>query len=437
MDSNISDYLIYVKAGKTHGGSSHRAFATQRTVNAFRALAASPSLRYLSLGRMLRSFNQAYLGVITPIYLLSRGATAAEVGVLVTVWASGSALLGLGAGFISDRFGRKLVLAIFSVLGALAALAFYFDMPIWLLGLAGALGTIGRGGGPGSGGAFGPFYSAEQALVAEHVDQQTRTRVFAAFSMIGAIGGAFGFLLTYEREYRIVYLVAFAISLLLLLSVIPIRESAHHAQPHSRPKVAPLSKRTRSIVLRFMITNATNGLAVGFLGPMLVLWFHLRYHAPADQIGTIYMIIGFCTIASYSVVGHVVERIGGAVRTVVSLRIVSCALLATLAFMPTVWFAGAVFLVRVLVNSMTLPVRQSYVMGIVAPHERSRVASISNVPSQFASMVGPSIAGVMLHSVWIGAMLEVAATLQLLNAALYWTFFRRTRPPEEREKAAL
>lgn len=413
-------------------GTSRGAFTTQAIVNAYRALALSPSLRYLSLGRMLRSFNQAYLGVITPIYLLTRGATAAEVGVLVTVWASGSALLGLGAGFVSDRFGRKLVLAIFSTLSAFAALAFYFDMPLWVLGVAGALGTIGRGGGPASGGAFGPFYSAEQALVAEHVDQQMRTRAFAAFSMIGAIGGAFGFLLTYEHRYRIVYLVACATSLLLLLSIVPIRESAQHTPRKARAQTAPLSEQTRNVVARFMITNATNGLAVGFLGPMLVLWFHLRYHAPADQIGTIYMIVGFSTIASYSIVGHVVDAIGGAVRTVVSLRVLSCALLAVLPLMPTVWLAGAVFLLRVLVNSMTLPVRQSYVMGIVAPHERSRVASISNVPSQFASMAGPSIAGIMLHSVWIGAMLEVAALLQLVNAGLYWTFFRRMRPPEER-----
>lgn len=184
-------------------------------------------------------------------------------------------------------------------------------------------------------------------------------------------------------------------------------------------------------MLRFAITNATNGLAVGFLGPMLVLWFHLRYDAPAHEIGTIYMVIGFCSIASYSLVGRTVDWIGGAVRTVVTLRTVSCALPAILPLMPTVWFAGLIFLIRVLVNSMTLPVRQSYVMGIVARHERARVASISNVPSQFASMAGPSIAGILLHSFWIGAMLEVAATLQLINAALYWTFFRHTRPPEE------
>lgn len=399
-------------------------------MNAYSALARDVSLRFLSAGRTLRSFNQAYLGVITPLYLLSRGASAAEVGLLVTVWASGSAVLGLGAGFVSDRYGRKIVLAIFSILSALAAFAFYFGLPLWILAIAGALGTIGRGGGPASGGAFGPFYSAEQALVAEHAGHDLRTRVFAAFSMIGALGGALGFTLTYVRDYRLLFLISSIISIALLLTIVPIRERAQ--REHKQEKIVALSPRTRQIILRFMITNATNGLAVGFLGPMLVLWFHLRYHAPADQIGTIYAVIGFCAIASYSLVGHAVQTIGGAVRMVVALRLVSCALLAILPFMPTIWFAGAVFLVRVLVNSMTVPVRQSYAMGIVSPQERSRVASLSNVPSQFASMAGPALAGVMLHTIWSGFMLEAAALLQLLNAGLYWTFFKRTRPPEER-----
>lgn len=348
------------------------------------------------------------------------------------MWASGSALLGFAAGFVSDRFGRKLVLMIFSVLGALGALAFFFNMPIWLLAVAGALGAIGRGGGPTAGGSFGPFYSAEQALLAEHVDAHSRTRTFAAFSMVGAFGGAFGFLLTYIHDYRLVYAIASAVSVLLLFSVLPVRERSNAQDGTRANQSAPISKRTRGIVARFMVTNATNGLAVGFLGPMLVLWFHLRYHAPADQIGTVYMVIGFCSIGAFWIVPRAVDAIGGAVRTVVSLRIFSCGLLAVLPFMPTIWLAGAVFLVRSLINSMTVPIRQSYAMGIVSPHERSRVASMSNVPSQFASMVGPSIAGVMLHSIWIGAMLEAAALLQLLNAGLYWTFFRKLRPPEER-----
>ncbi len=258
---------------------------------------------------MLRSFNQAYLGVITPLYLLGRGASAAEIGLLVTLWTSGTALLGFAAGFVGDRFGRKTVLALFSIFGIVAPFAFAFGMPLWVLAIAGAIGAIGRGGGPAAGGAFGPFYSAEQALVAEHIDPNLRTRIFAAFSMIGSIGGAFGFLLTYVHDYRLIFFIAAAIGVLLLISIAPIRETAA-AQDNPRPvrvQFAPLTKRTRALLLRFIVTNATNGLAVGFLGPMLVLWFHLRYHAPADQIGTIYMVIGFCTIVSYSLVGRAVE----------------------------------------------------------------------------------------------------------------------------------
>jgi hypothetical protein len=71
-------------------------------------------------------------------------------------------------------------------------------------------------------------------------------------------------------------------------------------------------------------------------------------------------------------------------------------------------------------------------MGVVPPEERSRSAAISNVPSQGMSMVGPAVAGVIIRELWIGWMLELAALLQLVNAGLYWHFFRDIKPPEER-----
>ena len=48
------------------------------------------------------------------------------------------------------------------------------------------------------------------------------------------------------------------------------------------------------------------------------------------------------------------------------------------------------------------------------------------------SMVGPAVAGVIIRELWIGWMLELAALLQLVNAGLYWHFFRDIKPPEER-----
>lgn len=409
-----------------------------------RYVAGDRSLLYLCVGRAIRSFGQSYLIVIVPLYLLARGATPAQVGVLVMFWALGAALLGTAAGFVSDRYGRKSVLLAFGSFSFAGALVFYAGAPLWALAIAGALGTIGRGGGPASGGAFGPFYSAEQALIAEHSPHGLRTRIFSLFSLFGALGGAAGLLLTgvpqlfvqlhlgtHLAGYRVLFLVTAAVAVALVAATLPIREERRSAQAPQAGAHAALSERTRGLIARFWVTNSLNGLAIGFLGPMLVLWFHLRYGATSHEIGAVYLAIAVVSAVSYLFVGRVVRRIGGAVKTIVLLRILACMLLALMPLMPTLWLAGLVYLVRMAFNSMSMPVRQSYVMGIVPPQERSRVASLSNLPSQFFSMLGPGIAGVLLTQTWIGTMLEAAAALQLLNGAAYWKFFGAVTPPEE------
>jgi MFS family permease len=388
------------------------------------------SLVFLCLGRGLRSFGQGYLNVVVPLYLLARGASVAEAGILITVWALGAGLLGLVAGFVADRYGRRRVLLAFGVLWCFCALAFYFNLPFWMLAVAGALGTIGRGGGPASGGAFGPFYSSEQALIAEHASQANRTKTFAIFSMTGAIGGALGLLLT-GFPPRLLFALTSLVAVLLVASTLPVEESLRGAPQAPRRRVIALAPATKNIVGRFWITNSINGLAVGFLGPMLVLWFHLRYGATSHDVGTIYFVIALASAVSYLFVSRIVRKIGGAVKTIVALRVCAVALLVVMPLMPGLWLAGVVYLARMVLNSITMPVRQSYVMGIVPRHERSRVASLSNLPSQFFSMVGPSIAGVLLTQTWIGSMLEAAAVLQLVNAYAYWKLFGRVVPPEE------
>jgi MFS family permease len=402
------------------------------------------SLSFLTLGRALRSFGQSYLIVIVPLYLLARGASPAHVGIIVTIWTLGSALLGTAAGFAGDRYARKFVLLAFSALSFVAAFAFYADSPLWLLAIAGALGGIGRGGGIASGGGFGPFYSAEQALIAEHSPHQLRTRILAVFSLVGTLGGAAGLLLTglpqliihehlgnEQTGYHALFLITAVVAAALIAVTLPIREYPY-GELTKPASPLPLAPGTRRLLGRFWITNSLNGLAIGFLGPMLVLWFHLRYGASSHEIGAIYFVMALTSAISFMFVGTAVRRFGGAIKTIVWLRLFSCALLAVMPLMPALWLAGLVYLVRMMFNSITMPVRQSYVMGIIPPEERARAASISNLPSQFLSMAGPGIAGVLLTETWIGTMLEAAAGLQLLNAFAYAKLFGSVRPPEER-----
>lgn len=82
----------------------------------------------------------------------------------------------------------------------------------------------------------------------------------------------------------------------LALIIIPLPEpSARHLR--KRPHV--LSRPTWGLIVRLMVTNATKGLSVGFLGPIMVLRFHVRYGADSGQIVALYTVTNLCSIVSY------------------------------------------------------------------------------------------------------------------------------------------
>ena len=403
-------------------------------------------LRYLLGGRALRSLTQGYLGIVVPLFLVRAGYGTVRIGILLTVAAASSAVLTALVGFAADRWGRKPLLVAFGLMTAVGGAVFASTTNYVILVVAAALGTIGRGGAAGSGGAFGPYYPAEQALIAEHAGDADRTTVFAGLSLVGVLAAAVGAGLagvprlvnasglgTRIEGYHLLFGLTALLGLAMAAVILPVRDAQaprHRSAPAGTP---PLSPATRSLLLRFAITNSINGLGIGFLGPILSLWFHLRYGVDAAAIGALYLVINVAAALPYIGVPWITQRLGGVVRTVVTVRLFSAALLGIIPLMPSFALAGAAYLVRMLANAVSVPVRQSYVMGIVRPEERSRMAALSNLPARVFSLAGPALVGVMLRVWWIGVPLEVACSLQLVYAGLYWRFFRGVRPPEELE----
>jgi predicted MFS family arabinose efflux permease len=401
-------------------------------------------LRYLLGGRALRSLSQGYLAIVVPLFLVRAGYGTVRIGVLLTAAAAGSALQTALVGFVADRWGRKPVLVALGFTTALAGIVFALSTAYVPLLVAAMLGTIGSGGGAGSGGAFGPYYPAEQALIAEHAGDADRTTVFAGLSLVGVLAASVGAALaavprlvgtlgwgTRIDGYHLLFAFTALLGLAMAAVVLPVRELASAHAPAEPKAPRRLSPRTRGLMARFAVTSAVNGLAVGFLGPILALWFHLRYHVDSATIGSLYLVINLAAAASYVSVPAVTRRLGGVVRTVVTVRLFSVALLAVLPLMPTFVLAGGVYLVRMLANAVSVPARQSLVVGVVAPAERSRMAALSNLPARVFSLAGPTLAGIMFRVWWLGVPLEMASALQLAYAALFWRFFRGLRPPEE------
>ena len=375
----------------------------------------------LLCGRALRSLSLGYLTVLVPVYLAREGYTATRIGVLFTAGAIGSMLLTAAVGLFADRIGRKPILIMLGFFSAVAALTFALTESYPILLIAAALGTIGRGGGAGSSGAFGPYYPAEQPLITEKVADRDRTHVFGMVSVVGVLTGALGALIatvpTLLHRFRALpeidgdralFFCAAALGVAMALVIIPVSETP--PRPRTPGTRRRLQSSTKHVLWRFAVTNATNGLAVGMLGPVLVYWFHVRFGATAAQLGTLYFLANLLAAPSNLAAGRV-ARMLGTVRAVVILRVIALLLMAAMALVPTFIAAAILFLLRTQVNTMSGPMRQSFLMGMVPPEDRSTVAGLSNLPLQVFSSAGPTIAGQLMQSVWVSLPLELAAAL--------------------------
>jgi MFS family permease len=98
-------------------------------------------------GRGLRSATQAYLVIVVPLYLASLGYDATHIGAMFAIVAMASAVMAALTGIMSDRFGRKAMLIVISLMTAAGGVVFAFARSFVVLTVAAALGTIGRGGG--------------------------------------------------------------------------------------------------------------------------------------------------------------------------------------------------------------------------------------------------------------------------------------------------
>ena len=166
-------------------------------------------------------------------------------------------------------------------------------------------------------------------------------------------------------------------------------------------------------------------------GPFVAYWFYRRYGVGVGEIGVLFAAINFVTaFSSLSAAG--LARRYGLVRTMTAVRAIQAILLVPMVLMPNFELAGAIYLIRMVVQRIAMPLRQSYVLAMAHPEERASLAALSNVPSQFAMAASPTLAGYLFDEVSLSLPFELTAVLQMLNAGMFWGFFHNLPPEEER-----
>jgi hypothetical protein len=198
-----------------------------------------------------------------------------------------------------------------------------------------------------------------------------------------------------------------------------------------RPGRFALAPESRAILTKIAALFAIDSLAGGFLTTALLSFFFFeRFGASEGAIGALFFGARVMNAASHLGAAWLAKRIG-LVNTMVFTHVPSSLLLVTVAFAPNFFVAAALFLVREGLVEMDVPTRQSYVLAVVRPEERTFASGVTNLVRLAGWAVAPAFAGALMRGGSMYLPLVVGAGMKVAYDLLLWRAFRRVRPPEE------
>ncbi|HET7499764.1 MAG TPA: MFS transporter [Kofleriaceae bacterium] len=391
--------------------------------------------RWLYVSGFVRAMATSTAGVTLAGFLGKLDAHGAELGLVVSAGLAGGALAAILATLLADRVGRRSFLLVTSALGVVGTVGFALASSPIALTVAAFVGMVN-----GMGKDRGAALILEQAALPGLAPASARTQIIARYTMVLDLGHALGALaagapawlagatsLSGVAPHRAT-LLACGVCGVVAIAIYSRIGSALDLDASPRPALTP---RSRAIVVRISSLFAIDSLAGGFLTTaMLAFFFFERFGVSEAVVAALFFGARILNAVSHLGAAWLARRIG-LVNTMVFTHIPSSLLLVTVAFAPSFAVAAVLFLLREGLVEMDVPTRQSYVLAVVEPGERTVVSGITMLVRLAAWAVAPGFAGLVMTGDTMFLPLVIGAAMKIAYDILLWRAFRGLKPPEE------
>jgi MFS family permease len=398
-------------------------------------------LRIIYTAGLLRSTGVGLTGVLLGVYLSRAGFSTTQMGLVITAGLAASALGTLIVSLWADRLGRQRVLVGLSFLTTLGGVGLAVSSRlsgILLLGFVGMVNGMGTDRGPG--------FSLDQAIIPQTTSADLRTTALSWHSLVMDIGHALGALgaslpLLFQRwlalELLTCYRITFGIyaiinaltaaAYLLLSPGVEVRREPTTADPRER-----ISPQSRSVITKLAALSGIDSLGGGFLtDALLAYWFFHRFGIQESSLGLLFSVGNMLNSVSYLLAARLARRIG-LLNTMVFTHIPSSLLLMAVPFSPSPAWGVVFYLAWESLVEMDVPTRQSYLMAVVQPAERTLATGVTNFVRSVSRSITPSLAGYVMQYVALAAPLFLGGGIKIAYDLLLYSAFRRLKPPEEK-----
>ncbi len=392
--------------------------------------------RLLYAAAFLRAAASGMVGVLIAIDLVARGFSPGETGAVVSAGLTGAALAALLVTIEGDRLGRRrtqIALALVGALGGAGVALLHDHAAVLAAAFVGMLNGMGKD--------RGAALVLDQSVLPATTADADRTRAFAWYSVLQDAGHAFGalaagapallrraFAVDTARSLQLAMLGYAALVGATALLYANLSPAADVRTARVRRAIDP---HTRRVLWKVGALFAIDSVAGGFLTTALLsLFLRARFDVDETTIGALFFAARAINAGSHLGAAWLARRIG-LINTMVFTHIPSSLLLVTVAFAPTFPIAAALFLAREGLVEMDVPTRQSYVMAVVAPEDRTFAAGVTYLVRLGGWAIAPTFAGLMMRGASMAWPLVIGAAMKIAYDLLLYAAFRRHRPPEE------
>ena len=376
-------------------------------------------------------------GVLLGIYLQRLHFSELMIGAVIASGLAGGAIAALIATVAADRVGRRRFLFAIAALSAAGGFAVACSSAEGIILGAALLGMIN-----GMGRDRGAALIVEQAILPGTAPDRERTNSFARYNVLQAAGAALGALAAglptlIERNLGMSRLgamragMAVYAALMLLVSILYIFLTPA-IETGGRPSESRITPHTRSVVTRLSALFLLDSLGGGFMTQAMISYFFVaHFGASPAAVAVLFSGAAIANALSQFAAAWLAGRIG-LVNTMVFTHIPGNLLITAAVFAPNFPAAAMLFLARESLVQMDVPTRQSYVMAVVLPEERTFASGATGLVRMGGWALAPAVAGVAMQHVAMTTPFIIGPALKVTYDLLLYRAFRHLRPPEER-----
>ncbi len=388
---------------------------------------ADPDAAKLVAAQAMRAFAYGFGAVVLGTTLDERHVPGWQVGVVLGAVVAGTALMSVLVARYADRIGRRRSYAgLYLLLGAVGV-AFATAGPVWLLAVVALTGVLST-----EVIESGPFTSLEQPMLASALASRTQVHGFGLYNAVAAAAGSLGALAAAVagvfndasggRWFLLFVPVA-------LVGAWVARSLSDRVEPAGPRADRGRLDQSRGTVRRLAELFALDSFGGGFtVSAFIAYWLRVRFDASPAAIGMTFFAMGLLQTVSFLSAPRLADRFG-LLRTMVFTHLPSNVLLAAVAFSSSLGQAIVLLLARTVLSQMDVPTRQTYVMALVEPDERTPAAAYTNTARYVARPLGPPLAAAIQQAA-VGLPFVIAGGIKTAYDLTLWRWFRRVPLPE-------